>query len=539
MFVRTVSNAEGGFITFNKPLKTGIIVSTIVLFIVSSVTPMVIGYNVRISDITEQQNPTKSNGLMDSPWPMYCHDVRHTGRSPYSTADNPYTEKWKFWTELDGISSGIVVSDDGTIYFSGSYDFYAVHPNGTQKWRYGIIAPVLSCPAIDEDGTIYVGTAYVNTNLYAINPNGTLKWKFPAQIFSSPAIGDDGTIYFGDANNNINALYPNGTLRWRYKTNHVVYSSPAIGVDGTVYCGSHDCNMYALYPNNGTLKWKYPTGHWIRTSPCIADNGAIYFVSLDNYLYAVWPNETLRWKTNVGAGTSPTIGHDGTIYAGYTKLHAVNPNNGSVKWTFDVEGKIRGATPCNSIDGTIYLGNSEGSDIVAVNPDGTEKWRKYIGGDVESPPAIGEDGTVYIGSRLLNGGYLHAFGPQETNEPPGTPTITGPLKGKVGVEQWYKFKSIDPDNNPVSHYIEWGDGTQYGWTDDYASGEQVKVGHTWSEQDEYTIRCKSKDTLGEESDWGELKVTMPRNRAYINRPFLNFLQQQLNLFPIMRHLFRL
>jgi hypothetical protein len=22
------------------------------------------------------------DGLMDSPWPMYCHDARHTGRSP-------------------------------------------------------------------------------------------------------------------------------------------------------------------------------------------------------------------------------------------------------------------------------------------------------------------------------------------------------------------------------------------------------------------------------------------------------------------------
>jgi hypothetical protein len=28
-----------------------------------------------------------SDGPMDSSWPMYCHDVKHTGRSPYSTVD--------------------------------------------------------------------------------------------------------------------------------------------------------------------------------------------------------------------------------------------------------------------------------------------------------------------------------------------------------------------------------------------------------------------------------------------------------------------
>ena len=33
-----------------------------------------------------------------------------------------------------------------------------------------------------------------------------------------------------------------------------------------------------------------------------------------------------------------------------------------------------------------------------INPDGTEKWVFTAGGDVESSPAIGSDGTVYVGS---------------------------------------------------------------------------------------------------------------------------------------------
>ena len=31
----------------------------------------------------------------------------------------------------------------------------------------------------------------------------------------------------------------------------------------------------------------------------------------------------------------------------------------------------------NSIDGTIYVGTSDGGKIIAINPNGTEKWRKH------------------------------------------------------------------------------------------------------------------------------------------------------------------
>jgi outer membrane protein assembly factor BamB len=251
-------------------------------------------------------------------------------------------------------------------------------------------------------------------------------------------IGNGGTIYFGDEDAYINALYPNGTVRWRYQTFGAVLSSPAIGSDGIVYCGSHDGNLYALYPNNGTVKWKFGTGGWVRTAPCTAEDGTIYCVSLDNYLYAVNPNGTMKWRTNVDAGTSPTIGRDGTIYAGWSDLYAVNPINGSVKWVFDPGSDrcIEGGTPAHSVDGTIYCGviirlsdMSQGGEIIAINPNGTEQWRNTIADfRVQSAPAISEDGTVYIGSSWNpDNGYLLAFGPGE----PKKIEIEKPEPGKL------------------------------------------------------------------------------------------------------------
>jgi len=488
-----------------------------------------------------------NSGLMDSAWPMYCQNVRHTGRSPYNPVEYPI-EKWRYDVE-DGGDGSPVLDYEGTIYFGG-FNLYAIYPNSTLKWVNDIHINVQASPAIDEDGIIYIGDSQGGNTLHAYYPNGTLKWiREYGSIFSSCAIGEDGTVYFGRRCGDegaIVAVYPNnGSLKWIFNTNHVVYSSPAIGDDGTIYCGSHDGNLYALNPNNGTEKWHYHTDHWIRTSPCIADDRTIYVVSLDSYLHAVYPNGTLKWKTNVGAGTSPTIGQDGTIYCGYTYLHAVSPN-GTIKWSFDPGGgrKIRGGTPCNDANGTIYFGTSiddlRGGEIIAVNSDGTEQWRKLLSSKyIEAAPCIAEDGTIYIVSNgYIDGSvcYLHAFGTVESNNPPEMETLEGTIEGEINVHYKYIFSAIDPDNNPVAYFIDWGDGTTDGWTMDYAPNVEVFLWHRWDEEGNYTIKAKARDSVGEESDWMYLEVTMPFNQP-IQYPLIQLLLERFpNAFPIMRHL---
>jgi outer membrane protein assembly factor BamB len=495
----------------------------------------------------------ESGGPMDSAWPLYCHDLHHTSQSPYSTANNPGLEKWRF--ECEGptghVYGGIIIGEDGTLYFGdSSWYIYALHPDGSLKWIYKTGGLITSAPAIAEDGNLYVGgwDSYLHS-IYS--KNGTRKWIFATHgiIDSAPTIARDGTIYVGTTwslgtGGKVHAVNPDGTEKWRFQTGSDISSSPAIGDDGTIFFGSFDTYVYALN-SNGTLKWQYKTGDQVKGSPSIATDGTIYIGSYDGYLYALYPNGTLKWRCGIGGygtETNPSIGSDGTIYVGGQFLYAINPD-GVVKWSFNMgPGRtIVDSSPAISADGTIYIGTHinelDGGEIIAVNPDGTERWRKQIALDfIDSSPCIGKDGSVYIGSFYdYYRGYLHAFGPVESNSPPGTPTLTGTINGTVREEYWYRISSVDPDNNPVTCLIDWGDGSVIE-SKDFASGELGWAGHTYTKKGTYTIKAKAIDTLGAESDWGTLTVTMPC--SYTNRPLLQFLELLFQRFPVAFPLLR-
>jgi outer membrane protein assembly factor BamB len=65
------------------------------------------------------------------------------------------------------------------------------------------------------------------------------------------------------------------------------------------------------------------------------------------------------------------------------------------------------SSPAIGADGTVYVGSSDNA-LYAVSQAGTVKWRYLTGGPVVSSPAIAVDGTVYVGS---SDSCLYAVGP--------------------------------------------------------------------------------------------------------------------------------
>ena len=65
------------------------------------------------------------------------------------------------------------------------------------------------------------------------------------------------------------------------------------------------------------------------------------------------------------------------------------------------------AFPAIGGDGTIYVGSSDHA-LYAINPDGSLKWTYTTGDTIFDSPAVGGDGTIYIGS---SGHTLYAINP--------------------------------------------------------------------------------------------------------------------------------
>jgi outer membrane protein assembly factor BamB len=223
------------------------------------------------------------------------------------------------------------------------------------------------------------------------------------------------------ASSPIRARY-SGDRPWSFATARGIFSTPVIGGDGTVYVGSADRNLYALRPD-GHLLWKFRTGGIIDAAGAIGRHekalrsAPLTIGSGDERLYRLRTNPHLTRKQRVVWTFSPTlppaggqqvswwegnvaIGPGGTIYAGNTggAAYAINPDGtqrwaaprGQSVWTTPAFGE--GAEAGNSFWGSV--------DLYAFSLDGNgrQRWQTFTPGYVTSSPALGSDGTVYVGS---------------------------------------------------------------------------------------------------------------------------------------------
>jgi len=372
----------------------------------------------------EMTGAIKGSPLAQTAWPVFCHDLQHTGRSQYEGPSYPHV-KWRYATKYETTFSP-VIGTDGTIY-AGSIDknLYALTPDGSLKWRYQATGLIDSSPAICADGTIYFGSR--DGYIYAINVDGSLKWRFKTGCtsFSSPAIAFDGVVYIGADDSNLYAINPDGSLGWQYSTGGGISSSPAIGESGIIIFGSDDKYLYAL-GTDGSLVWRYKTDGRIHASPAIDGEGDIYVGSDDGCLYAMNSDGSLKWQYETDGHdrfSTPAIDTDGTIYVGsYNgRLYAVNPS-GSLRWSYETEGDIR-FSPTIDSNNTIFFGSYDGY-LYAVNTDGSLKWRFKVTGTPKSP-IIGHGGILFLCSTSQ---YVHALGstPVAIVNSTGIPLREGP-----------------------------------------------------------------------------------------------------------------
>jgi len=130
----------------------------------------------------------------------------------------------------------------------------------------------------------------------------------------------------------------------------------------------------------------------------------------------------------------------------------INPNwiinlhfpssNGVERWAFEAGGAIRFSSPAVGTDGTVYVGSLDGK-LYAVDKKGMKKWEFATETAIYSSPVLNADGTVYVGS----GVHLYAITPE------------GKLKWKFEAgDSIYSTVAIGEDGTV---YLECEDGKLY------------------------------------------------------------------------------
>ncbi len=212
---------------------------------------------------------------------------------------------------------------------------------------------------------------------------------------------------------------------WTFKARNLVEFPPAIAY-GRLYFSNNSGVMFAINATTGKRAWKKPIGRCVAASPAVHEHTVFQaFLNeppcnsekaagrLEGEVIAFSSGVgAIRWRTKLGPTESSPLVANGLVYVGdwRGRVYALDERTGKVRWTFQADGKIKGAL---SLGGErLFVGTYKGS-VYALNPKtGKQIWRTRsqdrLGGRGQfySTPALAY-GRVYIGS---TDGKVYSFG---------------------------------------------------------------------------------------------------------------------------------
>jgi hypothetical protein len=387
---------------------------------------------------SQQQVKILWPSLADSPWPTLRGDMQGTGRSEYIgprtnnviwkkdmplgviygpligydnnlymgeralslntvnyfySLDKNGNDNWIFETETNFANNvGPLLGNDSTIYFgSRNSNIYSLDFYGNKKWNIsGFSIGVLNFTlSIDRTGNLYVPA---HDTIFVISPNGNPVRKIPWDgiylrgIVFSP-LGD--TMYFKDEMKQVGwagslkSTDLDGNINWSFNAGgYMNWGLPAVDNQNNVYVIAGDTILYKRYlyalTSAGQIKWKYEILHANQySSPAIDANGNIIFSA---YIF------------KDGKQKSAIISLD--YYGNENWTTILDFNNDLFQNYLDHE------LVCDA-EGKVYFGTSIASYFGCIDSDGTILWTLDMGDlEYDSCPAIGSDGTLYIGAHI-------------------------------------------------------------------------------------------------------------------------------------------
>ena len=218
------------------------------------------------------------------------------------------------------------------------------------------------------------------------------------------------------------------TLKWSFRVSARSYSGQnyagwaqraAIGSGERVYLGSSNGILYALNAATGAVDWQYyvNTPSEINAVAVGDDERVLINPSLQmgvKQVQCISSAGAWQWSFSApGAyGTyTPIALAEGRVYVGYSgsySLHALDAGTGAQLWAFNPIGGYPEAPAVSPAGTNYFVRNHPGAntyDLYAVDVEGNTLW-SFSAATALRPPAVGSDGTVYVGSQ---DGHLYAL----------------------------------------------------------------------------------------------------------------------------------
>jgi hypothetical protein len=123
--------------------------------------------------------------------------------------------------------------------------------------------------------------------------------------------------------------------------------------------------------------------------------------------------------------------------------------------------------------------------------------------------------------------------------PPSKPTIDGPVSGKINTEYTYSSSTTDIDDGDYLFFLfDWGDDNNSGWIGPYNSGETCDTNYEWTDEGNYNIKVRVKDSNDVVSDWSDsLEVSMPKYKSNILYHFHHYLNFDFKICNFLSRIF--
>ena len=402
-------------------------------------------------------------------WPKWHNDNTDQGLSISDTSGNQGTVLWQFRVGVPQSAGGLggtvnpkptymnspVVDEYGNVYQLGmDGTFYGLNPGGNELWPPLMLLPPNpdehpATPIIAADNTIYIETGTDGASLtsaaqlYHIDaatgkilfqsgpPTGTSNYgggssgPQGADGFDvNPSIGNDGLLFDGDdfGQTVTYTLNSGGTFT---QTNEVILpfygERVAVAIDASnnsYWCSLNICFGVSAPPAFQIMPGWNSNGVNIGSAP----GGGTTWVNSD----LAYDESHTGWLM-VEAGMQ-------TGSSGSTEVVAMDPTNGSAHWDVKLpsgptpgswsllteqgifSSDVGNSSPAIGTDGTVYVGNVDG--LYALNgATGAINWTykpsqdSGANADVDTAPAIGGDGTIFFATA---GGTFYAVTPAGT-----------------------------------------------------------------------------------------------------------------------------